>query len=58
MLGGGWSRDYLKNGLNVLKKILPGAKKVEMPGVHHGVTGSPRQGGKPQVVADELRKFF
>jgi pimeloyl-ACP methyl ester carboxylesterase len=58
LLGGDQSAFYLRNGLDVLEKILPNARRVVMPGAHHGATGNPNRGGQLTRVAEELHKFF
>jgi hypothetical protein len=58
LLGGDQSAFYLRNGLDVLEKILPNARRVVMPRAHHGATGNPNRGGQPERVAGELHKFF
>jgi hypothetical protein len=42
--------------LDALEQVLPRATRVELPGVNHGAAQD--QGGKPGVIADQLRKFF
>jgi pimeloyl-ACP methyl ester carboxylesterase len=58
LLGGDQSAFYLRNGLDVLEKVLPNAKHVVMTGAHHGATGNPNRGGLPKRIAEELHKFF
>jgi len=48
----------LHRALDALEKALSDAKRVEFPGLNHGASGNRNRGGKPQVVARELRQFF
>lgn len=58
LLGGEMSAPYLKAGLDRLEEVLPRARRIEWPGVGHGATGNARSGGKPELVARDLRRFF
>jgi pimeloyl-ACP methyl ester carboxylesterase len=58
ILGSSNSPAYLKNSVQELENILPNATRAEFPGLHHGATGNRNRGGRPDVVAGELRKFF
>jgi pimeloyl-ACP methyl ester carboxylesterase len=42
--------------LDALASVLPRATRVELPGLNHG--GAQDQGGKPAVIAEQLRRFF
>ena len=55
LLGGSKSPAYLKAALDALEKSLPHVRRVEFPGLDHL---APDNGGKPQFVARELRRFF
>ncbi|HEY4327130.1 MAG TPA: alpha/beta hydrolase [Mucilaginibacter sp.] len=55
LLGGSKSPDYLLNGLKKLASILPNAKKVIFKGLDHM---GPDNSGKPELIAQELKKFF
>jgi pimeloyl-ACP methyl ester carboxylesterase len=55
LLGGSKSRNYLKTTLNVLSTLLPNAKRVELKGLGHTSANNDEQ---PQVIAEELRRFF
>ena len=57
LLGGGKSPAYLKRALTALEGVLPHAVRVELAGLGHGATGPANQGGKPEVVAREVRAF-
>ena len=58
LLGGQKSPNYFHIALDALEKMLPEATRVEFLGVGHGASGNPNRGGKPNLVADELRRFF
>jgi len=58
LLGGSKSPAYFKVALYALEKVLPHAKRTEFPGLNHGASGNANRGGKPKLVAQELRQFF
>ncbi|EXJ57217.1 hypothetical protein A1O7_07564 [Cladophialophora yegresii CBS 114405] len=58
ILGGTRSPAYLQRSVREIDKILPQSKCVELPGIDHGGTFNKRQGGSPEVFAQELRRFF
>jgi pimeloyl-ACP methyl ester carboxylesterase len=58
LLGGSRSPAYLKSALDSLEQILPHARRIEFPGLDHAASGNSDRGGQPQLVADELRRFF
>jgi pimeloyl-ACP methyl ester carboxylesterase len=61
LLGGSKGLPYLKPALDALERILPHARRVEFPGLDHGGSSdksNTNSGGKPEVVAPELRRFF
>jgi len=41
-----------------LEELLPQAKRIEFAGLGHGASGNANRGGKPKLVAQELRRFF
>ncbi|GAB3399014.1 hypothetical protein [Flindersiella endophytica] len=41
-----------------LEAVLPNAERVELPGLGHNATGNARTGGKPALVAVQLRQFL
>jgi len=55
LLGGSTSQRFLKMALDELNAALPNAKQFEFKGLGHTAASN---GGKPGIVADELRKFF
>lgn len=57
LLGGSKSPAYLKTALAALERTLPDVRRVEIPGVDHGVTENADRRGKPGLVAAELRRF-
>ena len=58
LLGGSKSPRYLKAGLEALQRTLPHARRVEFPGVGHEASGNTDRRGRPERVAQELRRFF
>jgi pimeloyl-ACP methyl ester carboxylesterase len=61
LLGGSKSPGYLKAALDAMEKVLPQAKRIEFPGLDHGGSSDisdMNRGGKPELVAQELRRFF
>lgn len=58
LLGGSKSPAYLKVALDALEKVLPHVTRIEFPGLGHGGSGNTNRGGKPERVAQELRRFF
>jgi hypothetical protein len=49
---------FLKVPIDTLEKILPHVRRVELAGLDHGASGNADRGGKPEVVTQELRRFF
>jgi pimeloyl-ACP methyl ester carboxylesterase len=58
LLGGSKSPAFLKAALDALEKVLPQAKRVELPGLNHAASWNTDRGGQPERVAQELRRFF
>ena len=58
LLGGSKSPAYLTAALDTLEKVLPRAKRVEFPGLGHDASGNADRRGRPERVAQELRRFF
>ncbi len=58
LLGGSKSTAFLKAGLDSVAKVLPHARRVEFPGLNHGSSWNSDLRGKPEAVAQELRRFF
>jgi pimeloyl-ACP methyl ester carboxylesterase len=61
LLGGSKSPAYLKAALDALEKVLPHVRRIEFAGLNHGGSSdnsSTNQGGKPELVAQALRRFF
>jgi pimeloyl-ACP methyl ester carboxylesterase len=56
LLCGAEAPPLFKATLDALENVLPRATRVELPGVNHGAAQN--QGGKPAVIADQLRRFF
>jgi pimeloyl-ACP methyl ester carboxylesterase len=55
LLNGSSSPLHFRRIIHALHAALPGATRVSMPGLGHT---SADNGGKPQRIADELRRFF
>lgn len=61
LLGGSKSPAYLKTALDALEKTLPHVRRVEFSGLDHGGSSdnsNTNRGGKPELVAREMRRFF
>ncbi len=62
LLGGSKSPAYLKGALDALEKVLPHAKRIELPGLGHSSAWNydkqRNPSGRPEQVAQELRRFF
>jgi hypothetical protein len=58
LLGGSESPAYLQVALDALATVLPNARRVELAHAGHGASGNRDRGGKPALVAHELRRFF
>ena len=58
LLGGSQSPAYLKADLAALAKIVPQATRVELPGLGHAAAWNTDRGGRPEPVAQALRRFF
>jgi pimeloyl-ACP methyl ester carboxylesterase len=58
LLGGSKSTAFLKAGLDSVAKVLPQARRIELPGLNHSSTWNTDVRGKPEPVAQELRLFF
>jgi pimeloyl-ACP methyl ester carboxylesterase len=58
LLGGSKSPAYLRAALDVLVKLLPHATRTEFAGLGHGAPWNADRGGRPEPVADALRRFF
>ena len=58
LLGGSQSTAFLKAGLDSVANVLPQARRIEFPGLNHSSTWNSDMRGKPELVAQELRRFF
>ena len=58
LLGGSKSPAFLKVALDALENVLPHAKRVELPGLDHAASWNTDRGGRPEPVAQALRRFF
>jgi len=55
LLGASNSPAFLKHTLDALERVIPHVHRVEMQGLSHAAA---LDGGKPERVAHELRRFF
>ena len=55
LLGASKSPAFLKRTLDALERVLPNVRRVELQGLGHAAAVD---GGKPERVAQELRRFF
>jgi pimeloyl-ACP methyl ester carboxylesterase len=61
LLGGSKGLPFLKPALGALAQTLPHNRRVEFPGLDHGGSSdvsNTNRGGKPEIVAQEIRPFF
>lgn len=58
LLGGSSSTAFLRAGLDSVAKVLPHARRVEFPGLNHSSSWNTDMRGKPEPIAQELRRFF
>ncbi len=62
LLGGSKGLPFLKPALGALARTLPHSRRVEFPGLDHGgssdASGTNPGGGKPEIVAKEILRFF
>lgn len=56
LLCGTEALPLFKGTLDALANVLPHATRVELPRLNH--VAAQNQGGKPAVIADQLRRFF
>jgi hypothetical protein len=55
LLGASKSPAFLKRTLDALERVLPNVRRVELQGLGHAAAVD---GGRPERVAQELRRFF
>ncbi len=58
LLGGSKSTTFLKAGLDSVARVLPQARRIELPGLNHSSPWNTDRRGKPEPIAQELRRFF
>ncbi|GAA1599502.1 alpha/beta hydrolase [Kribbella hippodromi] len=58
LLGGSRSPHYLKAALTALHRLLPDSRRSELRGANHNTANNRSQGGRPELVAAELRDFL
>lgn len=58
LIGGSKSSALLKNALTRVAEAVPGARRVELPGLDHSATWNKELRGDPEPVARVLEEFF
>lgn len=58
VLGGSKSTTFLRTALESAARVLPHARRVEFPGLNHGSSWNSDLRGKPDAIAQELRRYF
>ncbi|RVX41802.1 pimeloyl-ACP methyl ester carboxylesterase [Nonomuraea polychroma] len=58
LLGGTKSPAHLRSVLTALEGVLPRARRVDMAGLDHSATSNAAMRGKPERVAEEIRRFL
>jgi pimeloyl-ACP methyl ester carboxylesterase len=62
LMGGDMRRPaFIRPAFDALAQVLPHNRCVRFPGLDHGGSGDPgpaNQGGKPAIVAPDIRSFF
>ena len=58
LLGGSKSSPLIKNALRRVQQALPGAGRVELPGLNHSSPWNKQVRGNPGPIAAALRQFF
>ena len=58
LLGGSKSSPFMKNALRRVQQALPGAQRVELPGLNHSSPWYKQVRGNPEAIAAVLRRFF
>ncbi len=58
LLGGSKSPAYLRSALDTLAQFLPRVQRTEFAGLDHGGSGNTNRDGRPERVAQDLRRFF
>jgi pimeloyl-ACP methyl ester carboxylesterase len=61
LLSGSKGLSWLRPGFDALTEVLPAVTRHEFANLDHGASGDPGKtnpGGKPEVVAAAVRKFF
>jgi pimeloyl-ACP methyl ester carboxylesterase len=58
LLGGSKSPARMTAALDTLEHVLPAATRTELSGLDHAASWNADRGGRPEPVAQELRRFF
>jgi pimeloyl-ACP methyl ester carboxylesterase len=58
LLGGSRSSPLIKDALRRVQQALPGAQRVELPGLNHSSPWNRQVRGNPEPISAVLRRFF
>lgn len=58
LLGGTKSPAYLRSALTALERVLPRSRRVDLAGLGHSATSNAAMRGRPERVAEEVRRFL
>jgi pimeloyl-ACP methyl ester carboxylesterase len=58
LLGGTKSPAHLRSALTALQGVLPRARRVDLAGLDHSATSNAAMRGRPERVAEEIRRFL
>ena len=58
LLNGDRTRPYLRRACDAIAGVIPGVRRVVLPGVGHSATGNRDQRGAPEQVADAVIAFL
>jgi pimeloyl-ACP methyl ester carboxylesterase len=58
LLGGTKSPAYLRSALTALERVLPRARRADLIGLGHSATSNAAMRGRPERVAEEIRRFL
>ncbi|MFC4534538.1 alpha/beta fold hydrolase [Sphaerisporangium dianthi] len=58
LLVGGTSPAYMRVAVDALARVLPDAERAELAGLGHSASGNAAQRGRPERVAEVIRRFL
>jgi len=58
LVGGSKSSALLKDAVTRVERAVPGARRIELPGLNHSAAWNRQVRGNPEPVARALRSFF